>query len=92
MWLTSYPFGVTSVHMDAGEWWTKAILKQLRGEIAAEGITKQDLAERVGVAYPSLNRYLAGERDMPMPVLFDILAVLDIAPERFFGRAMERLD
>jgi transcriptional regulator with XRE-family HTH domain len=76
-----------------GESYVTAIIMELRGEIAAQGVSKKDLAERAGVSYAALNRYLTGERDIPADVLFRLLIDhLDTDINKFWRRVMDRWD
>lgn len=74
-----------------GDVYVTAIIMELRGEIAARGISKKKLAEDLGVSYAALNRYLAGQRDLPADLLFRILIDhFDMDLERFWRRVTDR--
>jgi transcriptional regulator with XRE-family HTH domain len=74
-----------------GGMYVTAIVMELRGEIAARGISKKKLAENAGMSYVTLNRYLRGERDIPADVLFRLLMDhLDVDLEKFWKRVEER--
>lgn len=75
---------------DRARTYTEAVLAQLNAEIAAHDTTVKDLAGELGMDYNTFRRYTKGERDMPMPVLWDAIAALGIDELTFITRAKER--
>lgn len=69
-----------------------ALADEIRAEAAAQRIGIADLAARAGISKPSAYRYLAGERDLPVPVLLDFARVLGVTAADLFDRAQERAD
>ena len=69
-----------------------AISEVLRVERARRRISNPDLVARSGVSTSALSRLLAGERDMSMPQLFALTAVLGITPAGFVDQVTEVLE
>lgn len=68
-----------------------AVGRQLRGEIAAAGSSIAAMAREVGIARSALDNYVTGKRAIPIPVVYAVCVVLDIAPHVILTRAEERL-
>ena len=69
-----------------------AIATQIKAEMAAKNWKQPELAKRAGLHTSTLHRYLAGERDIPLPVFADIADALGLTYVELAGRAQRRLD
>lgn len=69
---------------------TQAVLTQLQAEIKAHGETITSVSRTMGRNYDTIRRYVIGEKDMPVDVLWAVLDVLKIEPDVFMKRARER--
>ncbi|HEX9089786.1 MAG TPA: helix-turn-helix transcriptional regulator [Arthrobacter sp.] len=65
---------------------------QIRAEIAALGWKQSDLAAAVGMPTSSLHRYLAGVRDIPLPVFIEIAHALGLSLTELLARGQRRQD
>ncbi|MBO9625279.1 MAG: helix-turn-helix transcriptional regulator [Microbacterium sp.] len=74
-----------------GEQFNAAVGRQLRGEIAAGGSSIAGMARQIGIARSALDNYVTGKRSIPVPILYAVCAILDIAPHKLVARAEERL-
>lgn len=68
----------------------QALAAEIRAEAAAKRMSTTDLAVRSGISKPSAYRYLAGERDLPVPVLLDMASDLGVSAATLLDRAQER--
>lgn len=71
-----------------------ATVAQIRAEIAANGWSQADLAQKAGVPTSTLHKYLVvgGKRDLPYPVFAEISQALGLSPHELAARAQRRLD
>lgn len=69
-----------------------AIAVQIKAEMAAKGWKQAELAKRAGINTSTLHRYLAGDRDIPLPVFVGIADALGITYLELAARAQRRLD
>lgn len=69
-----------------------AITAQIKAEMAARDWKQPDLAQASGLATSTLHRYLAGARDIPMPVFVEIANALGLSMIELATRAQRRLD
>jgi transcriptional regulator with XRE-family HTH domain len=69
-----------------------AVGAQIRAEAAKKRISLVQLAKLSGVGEASVNRYVAGNRAIPIPALYAIAAVLGVPPDVILDRAAEDLD
>jgi transcriptional regulator with XRE-family HTH domain len=69
-----------------------ALVTQVKAEMAARDMKQKDMAARVGMQTSTLSRYLSGERDVPMPVVFSFAAALDLSIIELVQRAERRLE
>jgi len=76
--------------METWEALAKALADQVRAEIAAAGMSGRALSQGIGIANPTLSRYLNGSRDMPVSVLVRIGQYVGVPPAVIFERAYER--
>jgi len=60
--------------------------------MAALGWKQAELAKRAGLNVSTLHRYLAGERDIPLPVFVGISDALGLSYLELAARAQRRLD
>jgi len=81
--------------MDMGNYGTDiqtALVTQVKAEMAAKDMKQKDMAARVGMQTSTLSRYLSGERDIPMPVVFSMASALDLSIIELVQRAERRLE
>ncbi len=71
---------------------TQAVLTQLKAEITAHDESIASVARSIGRNYDTIRRYVMGEKDMPVDVLWAILEHLAVDPAVFMARARDRLD
>jgi transcriptional regulator with XRE-family HTH domain len=69
-----------------------AIAVQIKAEMAAIDWKQPDLANATGIPTSTLHRYLAGARDIPLPVFADIAKALGLSVIELAARAQRRLD
>lgn len=69
----------------------EAIAEQLRAERAARGLTIEDLAATTTLHRSSVIRYLSGERDIKISVLFELSGALGLSVPELLRRAEQRL-
>lgn len=81
---------VTRVKTSA-ELFNAAVGRQLRAEIAAAGSSIAAMARDAGIARSALDNYVTGKRAIPVPVVYTICAIINIAPHIVLARAEERL-
>jgi len=67
-----------------------AIMAQIRAEAAVANVSIVELAKSSNTARSSLDKYLRGQRQMPLDVLYRICQVLNIEPIVIIERARER--
>jgi transcriptional regulator with XRE-family HTH domain len=75
-----------------GERIQSAIAGQIKAEMAFKGWKQADLAKATGIVGSTLSRYLAGGRDIPLPVFADIANALDLSMIELAQRAERRLN
>ncbi|WP_158706467.1 helix-turn-helix domain-containing protein, partial [Streptomyces sp. NRRL B-11253] len=68
-----------------------AVVKQLKAEISAADYSVKSFAEKLGMNYFTIRRYLTGEREMPFGVFAQICAALKIDPADLMARAIARM-
>lgn len=81
---------VTRVKTSA-ELFNAAVGRQLRAEIAAAGSSIAAMARDAGVARSALDNYVTGKRAIPVPVVYTVCAIINVAPHIVLARAEERL-
>ena len=81
---------VTRVKTSA-EQFNAAVGRQLRAEIAAAGSSIAAMAREAGIARSALDNYVTGKRSIPVPVVYTVCAIVNVAPHLVFARAEERL-
>ena len=69
-----------------------AIAVQIKAEMAAKDWKQTDLSKATGIVGSTLSRYLAGARDIPLPVFADIAKALGLSMIELAARAQRRLD
>lgn len=67
-----------------------AVVTQLKAEIGVSPFTVKSLAREVGIDYSTMRNYVNGTRQLPVGVLLQSLAAMNVAPETFIARAMAR--
>jgi transcriptional regulator with XRE-family HTH domain len=75
---------------DETDSFASAVLTEIRAELAAKNLTVAEVAERIGVHYNTLGRYLKGERDMSFKDFLLLCRALGVSAEFIFSRAHER--
>jgi len=84
--------GAILARMDANdEALVAALLAQLRAEQGAQGLSVVELGRRVGIHRNVLDRYLKGDRPMPIGIFIDLCSSLGVSPDVLIGRARERM-
>lgn len=76
---------------DESRSFNSAVGSQLRAEASAQRISVSRLADLMGMHRTTLNRYLEGERDIPVKVIYAAADVLNLSPEIIVERATERM-
>ena len=74
-----------------GDQFNAAVAAELRAERARVGISYDALVETTGIAKSSVQRYLGGKRDIPVPALLDLCRGLGVSPRVIFDRAYDSL-
>lgn len=69
-----------------------AIATQIKAEMAAKDWKQADLSKATGIVGSTLSRYLAGGRDIPLPVYAEIAKALGLSMIELAQRAQRRLD
>lgn len=69
----------------------RAVIKEIRAELAANEWTQADLAKEVGVGREAMNRYLKGRTVMPFPVVIAISEAFGLGHLDIILRAENRL-
>ncbi|MCT1430612.1 helix-turn-helix domain-containing protein [Brachybacterium muris] len=67
-----------------------ALGAEIRAERAAQKVSMSDLAAAANISRQALYKYLDAERDMPVAVLLDIAARLDVGADVLMRRAEDR--
>jgi transcriptional regulator with XRE-family HTH domain len=81
---------VTQVTTPA-ETYNRAVGRQLKAEIFAAGSSIARMARDIDVSRSALDNYTTGKRDIPVPVLYLVSAVVGVEPHVILDRAEERL-
>lgn len=68
-----------------------ALIAQVKAEMAVQDMRQKDMAAKLGMQASTLSRYLAGERDVPMPVVFSFADALGLSVIELVQRAERRL-
>ena len=68
-----------------------AMTEQIRVELTMRQWTQADLCTAAGINGSTLHRYLAGTRDIPVPVCVEIARALSLSWVELLSRAEERL-
>jgi transcriptional regulator with XRE-family HTH domain len=69
-----------------------ALGAQVRAEAAARGVTIKALAAAIGKDRSQLIRYLDGERDFPVSVVYAVADALDMSVSLLISRGVDRLE
>lgn len=67
-----------------------ALAAEVRGEMAAQGVSQGKMAKRVGISREALSRYLLGTRATPVDVYLRLSLELGLAPDELMTRAQKR--
>ena len=59
--------------------------KTLKGLLTERDMTQKQLAQAVEIDPVTLNRYVKGERNIPLPTLKKIASYLNVQPQELFG-------
>lgn len=68
-----------------------AVGSQLRAEIAAARSSIAAMARDIGIARSALDNYVTGKRSIPIPVVYQVCAVVGLEPHVLLDRAEDRL-
>ena len=68
-----------------------AVAAVLRAERAAQDLTQQELADKSGIPYATLRRYLKADRHIDVAVLAEICKALNIEVDDIVIRAANRM-
>lgn len=71
---------------------TDAVIAQLNAEIGASEYSARSLAKKMGISYGVFLRYLTGERDIPLQVMFNAITALALDADQFIKRAQARAE
>lgn len=69
----------------------RAVIREIRAEMAANEWTQAQLAEKVGVGREAMNRYLKGRAAMPFPIVLEISRAFGLSQTELIVRAENRL-
>lgn len=67
-----------------------AITAQIKAELGAKDWKQADLTAATGIPTSTLSRYLAGLRDIPLPVFAEICLALGLTIPELLERAQRR--
>lgn len=68
---------------------TLAVAAELYTAQRRSGMMQRDLARAIGISETTVQRYLAGAREIPLPVFVAICDALDVAPGDIMRRALD---
>jgi transcriptional regulator with XRE-family HTH domain len=77
--------------MTYGENLEKAIITQVRVEMAERGLEQKDLADQVGINRVTMSHYMTAKRSMPMPTFMKVAEVFGLTPADLMRRAEARI-
>jgi len=77
---------------ERAEQYQDAVLGQLNAEMSAKGYNVKTLAAAVGKDYNTFRRWMNGEREIPIRMLWRTIAALGVPAEVFTDRARRRLE
>ncbi len=66
------------------------VAEELRGESAAQRVTRREMAERSGLSLASVNRYLTGRGDIGVDSLDKMALVLGLTASQIIDAAVAR--
>ena len=69
-----------------------AMIEQINIEMEAKGWKQPELSKQSGISRSTLHRYMAGERDIPLPVFGAISEALGVTYAELATRAQALLD
>lgn len=70
-----------------GDAFNAAVAAELRAERARKELSLDQLVAASGIAKSTVQRYLGGKRDIPIPSLVELCRALDVDPRLIFERA-----
>jgi DNA-binding Xre family transcriptional regulator len=76
---------------DYGDLHNAEVAAELRAERARTRVTVREIVERTGISKSAVLNYLNGQRDIPVPALFEICAVLGVDAAEILDRAALRV-
>lgn len=68
----------------------RALIAQIRAEIAAAGMSQGKVASAVGIEPATLSRYMSGKRALPLQTFLDISSTLGVPAANLMRLAEER--
>lgn len=78
--------------MNTDKTFAQAVAAEIRGEARAQGLTLDDMAALSGVTKVSVQRYLAGTRELPVSTLYSLTAALRVDPADLMAAAVRRME
>jgi len=78
--------------MNSEQVFIQAVAAELRGEMAAQGITHAAMADLTALSKTSVQRYLKGTREIPMTAFYAFAAALNVNPADVMAAAVKRLE
>lgn len=87
-WL--HPGAIVTHVTTPAEDYNRAVGRQLKAEIAAAGSSIARMARDIDVSRSALDNYTTGKRDIPVPVLYRVSAVVGVPPHTILERAEDR--
>jgi hypothetical protein len=69
-----------------------AVGAQMKAEIFGAGLNIKTASNKTGINYRTLIRYIDGERNIPVPVVYQIADAVGLDARTIVERAEERLD
>lgn len=75
-----------------GDRFAAAVAGELRAERARRKISYAQIIRETGIAQSTLQRYLKGEREIPVPVYMDICRSLGVSAAALLDRVQDALE
>lgn len=68
-----------------------ALMKEIKAELAAQGMEQQQLADAMGMSRSAISHYMQGHRFMTTATFLKAATALNLPPSVLIGRAEARL-
>lgn len=85
-------FSTSVDNRESYESFSAAVIAQLNAEMVGDGLNMATLAKQIDVDYGTLRRYLKGEREIPVIVLYAIIDKLSVDESELFKLARARFE